>query len=623
MAKHKPLLAVLAAALCIKLAYLFLSRESAFFEPTLLDPAYYDEWARRILKGGPAGEGVFYGLPLYPYFLALVYSLTGASVMAAKVAQALLGLVTIFFIYKTAERLSGPRPALWAAGLAAVYGPLFFHESILIPEALSLPLYSASLYLCLKLWEAPTVRRAVLCGVLLGLATLTKAGVLPFAFVLIAALFLRKARSSKKDAAALALAFFAVLAPVTAHNWFVGKDLVPLTSHSGFNFYIGNNERAEGVFLAPEGTGSNVESQIQDSRAVAERDAGRALKPSEVSRFWSDKAWRFIREHPLDFVTLYGRKLLLFFDAREISDVQDYFFEKNFNAMLQFPWPNFSLLGPLFLLGLAASARALRQRGVIYAWTALYIGGVAMYFINARYRLPMLPAFFVVGAAGIDSLLISLREKKRGTTAFYLLILAAGAALTHSQLVGTNWVRDYVSAGDVYQKRNELGRAVSFYAKALEIEPTSAKANLAMGIISSKRGETDAAKDYYEKSLKKEPDNAQALNNLGLWYERQGRMKEALTLFVKAVELKPGMPQAHNNLGMVLAKLGDSRKAVQEFEASLRIDPSNPRTYTNLGLVLYHEGETDKAKALWNKALELDPGFEQARKALELLSRRK
>src|SRR3989338_959550 len=53
---------ILAAALAIKIAYLIFSRESPFFEPRLLDPGYYNGWARRIA----AGE-IFFG-PREPFF---------------------------------------------------------------------------------------------------------------------------------------------------------------------------------------------------------------------------------------------------------------------------------------------------------------------------------------------------------------------------------------------------------------------------------------------------------------------------------------------------------------------------------------------------------------------------
>jgi hypothetical protein len=59
---------------------------------------------------------------------------------------------------------------LVAAALAAVYGPLVFHESMLIPEAIGVPPYAAGFYSCCLFLDAPSVRRAVLAATNLGRA---------------------------------------------------------------------------------------------------------------------------------------------------------------------------------------------------------------------------------------------------------------------------------------------------------------------------------------------------------------------------------------------------------------------------------------------------------------------
>ena len=100
------LLVVLAIGLAVRVAHLLLDRGDPFFEPTLLDAKYYDQWARRILGGDVLSAGVFYGLPLYPYFLALCYALSGGSVVAVKVVQIALGLTTICLTYAIGARFA-------------------------------------------------------------------------------------------------------------------------------------------------------------------------------------------------------------------------------------------------------------------------------------------------------------------------------------------------------------------------------------------------------------------------------------------------------------------------------------------------------------------------------------
>ncbi|OIO38654.1 MAG: hypothetical protein AUJ72_02160 [Candidatus Omnitrophica bacterium CG1_02_46_14] len=612
----------LGLGLAIRIAYLVASQKSPFFQPLLLDPEYYHRWAQRIVAGDWVGDPVFYGLPLYPFFLALCYKLFSGSLMAVKIVQAALGLVTLFFIYKIGEKIASRRAGILAIFLGVFYGPLFFHEGVLIPETLSLPLYAASLYLAMIFFDSPTISKGITLGVLTGLAALTKAGVIPFVFLLSALSVWTYRKKGLFPAISVLFAFVLTLAPVTAHNFIFGKDRVLLTSHSGFNFYIGNNPKAEGVFVAPEGVGSNVDTQIADARAVAERELKRDLKPSEVSRYWSDKAWDFIRSNPLDFFKLCLKKLVLFFDAREISDVDDYAFCANFNPMLRFPWLNFAILGPLFLAGAAGSFRTLRYRILVYPWILSYLIGILFFFVNARYRLPLLSIFFPIAAVGLIDLYDNFKKSSWVKVGAWTAACLIGVAISEATLVDKNHAPDYVNAGDAESKMNDTDQAMALYKKALEMDPGLVKANQAMGVLYSRLGDEDTAKTYYEKTLAEDPDSYQSHNNIGLWYDRKGYPGQAKSHFLKAIELKPNSAQAHNNLGMVYGKEGENDLALKEFAESLKLNPYNAKTHTNLGLILYRFGRIDEARREWETALQIDPDFKEAKRAMALLKNR-
>ncbi len=391
-----------------------------------MDPAYYHEWGRRIASGDFINPPVFYGLPLYPFFLGFCYKVFGVSFFAVKLIQVLLGVLTLFFIYKVGEKMFTPAIGLLSAGLAAFYGPIFFNEQMFIPEALGLPLYAAGFYLVCLFEEMQSKKNAVLLGLTLGLAALTKANAILFISIYLAVFLFRKIRFGVRQVVPIFFcfsAFILVLAPVAAHNYIYGKDAVLLSSHAGFNFYVGNNPKAEGVFAAPEGTGTNVEAQRESAKTVAEKQMGRSLKPSEVSRYWSDLAKDFIRKNPRRFLQLCVKKLVLFFDAREISDLDDFEFSKNFVDFLKAPWVNFALLGPLFLLGVAFSFPArggsalggkTKHLGLAALWIVSYLAGLAAFFVNARYRLPVLSVFFPFAAFGLKSVYSSFKENEWG-----------------------------------------------------------------------------------------------------------------------------------------------------------------------------------------------------------------
>ena len=78
----------------------------------------------------------------------------------------------------------------------------------------------------------------------------------------------------------------------------MARDPVFLSAHSGVNFWIGNNPVATGYPRFPPGLHAGQEAMLRDSITTAEKRAGRNLKRSEVSAFWSAQAAAWIDNIP-------------------------------------------------------------------------------------------------------------------------------------------------------------------------------------------------------------------------------------------------------------------------------------------------------------------------------------
>jgi Tfp pilus assembly protein PilF len=376
----------------------------------------------------------------------------------------------------------------------------------------------------------------------------------------------------------------------------------------------GNNPKAEGVFRTPDGTGVGLEAQIADSRAIAEAAAGRSLRPSEVSAYWSGRARDFIREHPGSFVALSARKLLLAFDARELSDLQDYGSAGRFNPLMTLPWPSFALLGPLVLAGLFL-APVPRYRWCLVLWIVTYLAGLATFFVNARYRLPMLSVWFVVAALSLCALARDVREHAWRSLVTWGVALAVAFWITRLALVPIDPARDYVNAANLRLDARDYSRALDLYTQALSLAPESGQANLGMGIVLDRLGRSSEAGPFYMRSVGSSPDPI-AYNNLGTWYQQRGELEQAEQAYLHAVELKPQFAQAHDNLGIIYARQGETDRAMESFRTALRLDPKNCLAATNLGVALEQNGKVDEARQQWTHALEVDPTCESARRAL-------
>jgi hypothetical protein len=101
------LLGLVAAVLAIKGVVLAQLGDHPLLQPHgELDTTYYVELAQKVGHGGPlAVAEPFFVSPLYVFFLALVFKLSGGSLMAARVVQVFLGTAAVAFLYLTARLL--------------------------------------------------------------------------------------------------------------------------------------------------------------------------------------------------------------------------------------------------------------------------------------------------------------------------------------------------------------------------------------------------------------------------------------------------------------------------------------------------------------------------------------
>ena len=129
-------LLVFAVALALRLLFLVHLLPSPYFDNLMIDSASYDRWAQRIAGGDFWGDRVFYQSPLYPYFLGLLYSIFGRDLVAARIAQAVLGSVTCALIFLFTRRLFGTAAGLTAGLAAALYTTFIFQDLMILKSVI-------------------------------------------------------------------------------------------------------------------------------------------------------------------------------------------------------------------------------------------------------------------------------------------------------------------------------------------------------------------------------------------------------------------------------------------------------------------------------------------------------
>jgi 4-amino-4-deoxy-L-arabinose transferase-like glycosyltransferase len=269
------------------------------------DSGDYDRHARSIAADfaypppiptvAPSGGPSAFRAPGYPLVLGGVYALTGDSVEAGRYLNAVLGAVGVLLLYLVAARIFSRRVGLVAAGLMAVYPPLAFQSLELYSEPLFICLMLGAVLAALSFRDDPRLRWAILCGVLVGLAALTRQNGVLLIPILALALWLPPRRRGASLAAPAIAVLTAVLliAPWTVRNYVVFNEFVPLTTGGGFNLGGVYNEEAQNdprfnaLWRLPIRTAEN-----QDLYAIP------GLREVELDSELRDRALDYLSEHP-------------------------------------------------------------------------------------------------------------------------------------------------------------------------------------------------------------------------------------------------------------------------------------------------------------------------------------
>src|SRR5215471_621422 len=117
-----------------------------------------------------------YRAPLWPFTIAGISVVFGPNEYYARVFLSLIGAGTCVLVYLFARDLFGWRIGLLAGAFAAIYPELYIYDGWLYTESLYIFLLFAICYSLYRLLRKPerNWRNWILCGILLGLLSLTR-----------------------------------------------------------------------------------------------------------------------------------------------------------------------------------------------------------------------------------------------------------------------------------------------------------------------------------------------------------------------------------------------------------------------------------------------------------------
>ena len=624
--------AIFLVALALRLVHVWQIRHTPFFDVLMGDSRGYDEWGQRIAGGDWIGTDIFYQAPLYPYFLGTIYAIFGRGLLLIRICQAIVGSFSCVLLGLTGRRLFSPKVGLIAGLGLAVYAPAIFFDALLQKSVLD------EVFICLMLWIAAGLienpgrgRSWFWLGLATGGLSLTRENALVFvAVILLWAAFpksvVRLFVFSWRTPAVFLLGLALVLLPVALRNNMVGGGFYLTTSQFGPNFYMGNNEHADGTAMSLRAGRGSPEYERQDATDLAEQARGRKLTPGEVSSYWTEQSLAFMKAHPLAWTKLQLRKAVLLWNATEILDTESQESYAEYSTPLRVGglFGHFGVLVPLAVFGLILTWPERSRLWPLVAMLLAYGASVVMFYIYARYRYPMVPMLLLFAAKGLVELPGFVRSLRSPTAAPASraqlgLVTAVGvvfaAVFTNWSIVSADMNRTVTqhNLGAALQGDGRFDEAIASYRRAIAISPDYAPAYSNMGTALQAQGHVDEAIAAYEKALAIRPGFADVHYNLANAYLAKNQPVQAAEHFRLAAQGTAGSADVHNNLGSALVEQGKFEEAVTEFEKAVQLDPTSAKAHRNLGNTLASAGRPRDGLEHLLRATELDPKDASAR----------
>jgi tetratricopeptide (TPR) repeat protein len=474
-----------------------------------------------------------------------------------------------------------PRPQI--VGAIAALGWIFFQPAqafsvIVMPTCWMVLMFWGVVWYLLKMRRATAWNPWLWLGLMIGVMAMMVATVLFLAPLVIAAIYLKLEPGSPRRSrlpklfAASALFLGGIVAgasPCAFHNYLIAHEPVFLSAHSGLNFYIGNNEHANGYTNIPPGLRAGQEGMLTDSILWAEKAEGRKLQRVEVSQYWSAKAKAYIHDHFADWLRLMCVKFKNFWNAYQYDDLSLVTMFAADGVIT--PGLRFGFIAALAIPGLFIAFRRYPRSRWVIAAIFLHMAALMPVFITERYRLAAVPGLLLVASIGLLEFWDSLLRRQWRLPALYLAGTAASVlfvTLPLSDGAGL-WSLDYYNTGIKATENGNLDVAQKNLETAFEYVPENSEINFALGNLWLQKGNRALAKTFYTAATRMNARHGSAFNNLGYLALEDEQWEAATAYLKKSIEIDPDDAKVYYLLAKARLGAGDLPGADEAIKQAL------------------------------------------------------
>ncbi len=554
--------------LLIQIIFIAESNRSLPFQIPIVDAASYHNQAINIANGIPPEQRPFWQPPLYIYSLSFIYKHISTNIITIRFIQSLFSILTVLLTLAVAGRFCSKKSSIFIAIATALYGPLLFFSSQLLPTTTAVAGNMAVLFCWLKLTDKPSWKLGLLTGTVAGITALLVSNILIFIPIILSWIVWQAIKSEERKkwyltGLALLVGSSITILPVTIRNYTVSKQLVLISTNAGINLHIGNNENATATI--------NIRPGMDWDRLVATPYREGAQNDVQASQFFKNRVTTFITKQPLIFLKGLAAKTVQFVNSREIPrNVDIYTFTPYSKCLKLLTWKigsfsfPFGIIAPLALWGILISIKGNIRQRILISYLLIYSASVILFFPTSRYMAPVIPLFIILAGIGLTALLAkktNIRQRITGITFCMLFFLLLNIPIKLPAYNINYEAEMHTNLGVGLQTRGQLNAAIKEYKTAISIAPKNADAYHFLGTAYRAENNKKLAVENFTYALKLHPDHDQALQDLAIEEFQRGNTKESIILLRKSLTLNPENRHAMINLAIGLLKLKQNKEA--------------------------------------------------------------
>jgi 4-amino-4-deoxy-L-arabinose transferase-like glycosyltransferase len=387
---------------------LFILGHTSALGTEIVDEQQFSQIARNIVAGNgfawDAETPTSIRPPLYPGLLATVSVVTGSlNLQVVRLLQILMALATTGMVFLLGTRVYGAVAGRFAAAIVWLYPSFIFFNFLILTETLFTLLFVTFILLAVMLVQTPRAWIAVLCGVALALAALTRSVLWPVPLLLCPLLiwFIPGTLTRRVALSAIVLASSAaVLAPWAIRNTRLQETVTIVDTMGGINLRMGNYEYTPDDRMWDAVSLRGEKSWVRGFTV----ESGQAPTEGRKDKWAQRKAIEYMLANPAN---TFRRSLIKFADfwglEREfIAGVREGLFSPPvwFAVVASLA----IVVGYMFVLLTGAAGMWLvppddrRLQVLLLLPVVLFVAAHSIIFGHSRYHLPLIPIFALYAA---------------------------------------------------------------------------------------------------------------------------------------------------------------------------------------------------------------------------------